>query len=168
MKKLIAFVLALVCVLGLVSCVSGSNENEKEVNTITDFSKFADMTKDGTDKIEVTFDNYSGSPFYFTIEDKENIDEIMDIIFSSSFDKCGEMNDGSHTSIKIIQGEKEYKMHVSTNKEGAYYYSFSTSDLFLKITELGEDAGAFENIDWLTIPIYRTKIGATRYKKMHP
>ena len=147
MKKLIAVVLALVCVLGFVSCVSGNNENEKEVNTITDFSKFSDMTKDGTDKIDVTFDNNTGVPFYFTIEEKEHIDEIMNIIFSSSFEKCGEMNDGSHTSIKIIQGEKEYKMHVSTNKEGASYYSFSTSDLFLKITELGEDAGAFENID---------------------
>ena len=147
MKKLIALVLALVCLLVLVGCVSENNDNKKEVNTITDFSKFSDMTKGGTDKIEVTFDNHSGSPFYFTIEDKEDIDEIMNIIFSSSFEKCGEMNDGSHTSIKIIQGEKEYKMHVSTNKEGASYYSFSTSDLFLKITELGEDAGAFENID---------------------
>ena len=144
MKKLIALVLALVCALGLVSCVGVNNESEKEVNTITDFSRFADMTKDGTDKIEVTFDNHSGSPFYFTIEDKENIDEIMDIIFSSSFDKCGEMNDGSHTSIKIIQGEKEYTMHISRNKEGESYYSFSTSDLFLKINELGEEAGAFE------------------------
>ncbi len=147
MKKLIALVLALVCVLSLVSCVSESNENKKEVNTITDFSKFSDMTKDDTDKIEVTFDNHSGSPFYFTIEDKEDIDEIMNIIFSSSFDKCGEMNDGSHTSIKIIQGEKEYKMHISHNKEGESYYSFSTSDLFLKINELGEAAGAFENLD---------------------
>ena len=147
MKKLIALVLALVCVLILVGCVSENNDNKKEVNTITDFSKFSDMTKGGTDKIEVTFDNHSGSPFYFTIEDKENIDEIMNIIFSSSFEKCGEMNDGSHTSIKIVQGDKEYKMHISHNKEGESYYSFTTSDLFLKITELGEDAGAFENIN---------------------
>ena len=147
MKKLIAVVLALVCVLGFVSCVSGNNENEKEVNTITDFSKFADMTKDGTDKIEVTFDNHSGYPFYFTVEDKEDIDEVMNIIFSSSFDRCSETNDGSHTSIKIIQGEKEYSMHISTNKEGEHYYSFSTSDLFLKINELGKAAGAFENLD---------------------
>ena len=147
MKKLIVFVLTLVCVLGLFSCDGVNNESEKAINTITDFSKFSDMTKDGTDKIEVTFDNYSGYPFYFTIEDKENIDEIMDIIFSSSFDKCGEMNDGSHTSITIVQGEKEYKMHVSRNKEGESYYSFSTSDLFLKINELGEAAGAFESLD---------------------
>ena len=147
MKKLIALVLALVCVLGLVSCVSGNNENEKEVNTITDFSKFSDMTKDGTDKIDVTFDNNTGVPFYFTIEEKEDIDEIMNIIFSSSFEKCGEMN-GSHTSLNIIQGEKEYKMHISTNKEGNNNYSFSTEDLFWKIQELGEVAGAYDNVKW--------------------
>ena len=147
MKKLIATVLAFVCVLCLVACVGENNENQKDVKTITDFSKFSDMTKEGPDKIEVTFDNHSGSPFYFTIEDKEDIDDIMNIIFSSSFEKCGEMNDGSHTSLKIIQGEKEYKMHISTNKEGESYYSFSTADLLFKINELGEDAGAFENIN---------------------
>ena len=146
MKKLIAIVLALVCVLGLVSCVIRNNENEKEVNTITDFSKFSDMTKDGTDKIEVTFDNNTGVPFYFTIEEKEDIDEIMNIIFSSFFEKCGEKN-GSHTSLNIIQGEKEYKMHISTNKEGNNNYSFSTEDLFWKIQELGEAAGAYENVE---------------------
>ena len=74
MEKLIALTLALVLLLCcLVGCA-------KEVNTITDFSKFEGMTKDGTDKIEVTFDNYSGYPFYFTIEDKDDIDEIMEII----------------------------------------------------------------------------------------
>lgn len=147
MKKLIAFVLALVCVLGLVSCVSGNNENEKEVNTITDFSKFADMTRE-TDKIDVEFDNYSGYPFYFTIEDQEDIEEIMDIIFSASFTKMGtEPNAGDHTSITIIQGEKEYKMHAFMNKEGQYYYSFSTTELQLKINELAREAGAFENLD---------------------
>ncbi len=147
MKKLIAFVLALVCVLGLVSCVSGNNENEKEVNTITDFSKFADMTRE-TDKIDVEFDNYSGYPFYFTIEDQEDIEEIMDIIFSASFTKMGtEPNAGDHTSITIIQGEKEYKMHAFMNKEGQYYYSFSTTELQLKINELAREAGAFKNLD---------------------
>ena len=53
----------------------------------------------------------------------------------------------SHASIKIIQGEKEYKMHISTNKEGNNNYSFSTEDLFWKIQELGESAGAYENVE---------------------
>ena len=146
MKKLITLVLALVCVICLVSCVSENNENEKEVNTITDFSKFADMTKNGTDKIEVTFDNYSGSPYYFTVEDKEDIDEIMNCIFSSSFAKMKkEVNGGDHTSLKIIQSEKEYQLNAFMNKEGEYYYSFATTDLQTKIHELAREAGAFEN-----------------------
>ena len=81
MKKLLALTLALTVFL---ACFVGCT---KEVNTVTDFSKFEGMTKDGTDKIEVTFDNYSGYPFYFTIEDKDDIDEIMEIIFSASFNR---------------------------------------------------------------------------------
>lgn len=141
MKKTMSLVLVFMLLACLVGC-------SKEVNTITDFSKFSDMTQDGTDKIEVTFDNYSGYPFYFTIDAQEDIDEIMDIIFSSSFTKMKkEVNGGDHTSMKIIQGEKEYQLHTFMNKEGQYYYSFSTTDLQTKIQELAREAGAFENVD---------------------
>ena len=141
MKKTLSLVLVFILLACLVGC-------SKEVNTITDFSKFSDMTQDGTDRIEVTFDNYSGSPFYFTIEDQEDIDEIMDIIFSSSFNKMKkEVNGGDHTSMKIIQGEKEYQLHAFMNKEGQYYYSFSTTDLLTKIQELAREVGAFEDVD---------------------
>ena len=140
MKRIFSLICAFVLVICLVSC-------EKEINDITDFSKFSDITRE-TDRIEVTFDNYSGYPFYFTIEDREDIDEIMDIIFTSSFTKIGdEMNGGDHTSIKIFQGEKEYSMHVFMNKEGRYYYSFQSTDLQQKINELAREAGAFEEIE---------------------
>lgn len=139
MKKLIAFVLTLVCLLSLVGCA-------KEINTITDFSKFADMTKDGTDKIEVTFDNNTGTPFYFTIEDKEDIDEIMDIIFSASFEQMREeVNGGSHTSIKILQGENVYSMGVMRNYEGKTGYTFTSTVLQDKIIELAREAGAYDD-----------------------
>lgn len=142
MKKTLSLILALIT---LLLCLFGCT---KKINTITDFSKFYDMTQYGTDKIEVTFDNYSGSPFYFTVEQQEDIDEIMDIIFSSSFTKMGkEMNGGDHTSMKIIQGEKKYKLHAFMNKEGQYYYSFSTTDLLTKIQELAREVGAYENIE---------------------
>ncbi len=141
MKKTLSLVFAFILLACLVGC-------RKEVNTITDFSKFSDMTQNGTDKIEVTFDNYSGYPFYFTIEDQEDIDEIMTIIFSSSFNKMEkDVNGGDHTSMKIIQGEKEYQLHAFMNKEGQYYYSFSTTDLQTKIQELARKAGAFEDVD---------------------
>ena len=139
MKKIFSLFLTLVCFLSMVCCT-------KEINTITDFSQFSEMTRE-TDKIEVTFDNYSGYPFYFTIENQEDIDEIMDIIFSSSFNKMRkEVNGGSHTSMKIIQGKKEYKMSAFMNKQGKYYYSFATTDLQLKLSELAQEAGAFSSI----------------------
>lgn len=141
MKKLIAILLALVCVLGLIGCAT-------KINTITDFSKLAGMTKNGTDKIEVTFDNNTGTPFYFTVEDKDDIDEIMDIIFSASFEKMRqEVNGGSHTSIKIIQGENMYSMGVMRIYEGKNGYTFVSTKLQDKIIELAREAGAFEGVE---------------------
>ena len=141
MKKLIALVLVSVCVISLVGCT-------KKVSTITDFSEFSDMTKEGTDKIEVTFDNNSGAPFYFIIEDKEDIDEIMDIIFSASFEKmCKEVNGGSNTSIKILQDETTYSMGVMRNYEGQNGYTFTSTELQDKIIELARKVGAFEGIE---------------------
>ena len=61
----------------------------KEIKSITDFSEYADMTRE-TDKIEVTFDNNSGSPFYFTIEKQEDIRQIMSIVFFFDLQKHGE------------------------------------------------------------------------------
>ena len=143
-KKLLtiglSFLLMLCMSISLVGC-------GKEINNITDFTQYSDMTRE-TDKIEVTFDNYSGYPFYFTIDNQEDIDEIMDIIFSSSFTKMKkEVNGGDHTSMKIIQGEKEYQLHAFMNKEGQYYYSFATNDLQLKLNALAREAGAFEEIE---------------------
>lgn len=119
----------------------------KQVNNINDFSKFSDMKRE-TDKIEVTFDNYSGEPFYFTISDREDIVEIMDIIFSATFNKMQkEINAGDHTSITIIQGGNEYHLHTFMNKEGEYYYSFSNTHLQTKIAELAREAGAYEQAE---------------------
>lgn len=119
----------------------------KEIKSITDFSEYADMTRE-TDKIEVTFDNNSGSPFYFTIEKQEDIRQIMSIVFSSTFKNMGkEPFDGNHTYISIIQGEHKYDLHLLMNKEGKYYYSFATDDLQNKINELARNADAYNNTE---------------------
>ena len=152
MKKILSLILA---ILTLLFCFVGCNDFKKPtgdeigkgITTITDFSKFSAL-KQEADKIEVTFDNNSGTPFYFTIVDSEDINEIMNIIFTATFEKMGaEVNDGSHTSIRIFQGENEYVMHVGSNKEGSYYYAFSTSDLQDKINELAREAGAFDGVE---------------------
>ena len=130
-----------------INSILSLDASKEKVGTITDFSKFSNMTRE-TSKIEVTFDNNTGAPFYFTIEDQENIDEIMNIIFTDTFENMGEeVNDGNHSSIKIIQGERIYDMSLSANKEGKYYYSFSTTDLYDKIIELAREAGAFDGVE---------------------
>ena len=130
-----------------INSILSLDASKEKVGIITDFTKFYDMTRE-TDKIEVTFDNNSGMPFCFTIEDKEDIDEIMNIIFTDTFENMGEeVNDGNHTSIKIIQGGREYVMHTYNNKNGDYYYSFSTTELYDKIVELAREAGAYENVN---------------------
>ena len=130
-----------------INTILNLNAAKEKVGTVTDFSKFSNMTRE-TSKIEVTFDNNTGAPFYFTIEDQEDIDEIMNIIFTDTFENMGEeVNDGNHSSIKIIQGERIYDMSLSANKEGKYYYSFSTTDLYDKIIELAREAGAFEGVE---------------------
>ena len=128
----------------------------KELNSINDFSKFSSLKQDETNKIEVEFDNYSGAPFYFTIEAQNDIDEVMNIIFTSSFKRMEkEVNGGDHTSITIIQGEDQYKLHVFMNKEGKYYYSFETTELQEKITELARKAGAFKGGEEQKTPVCR-------------
>ena len=140
--KLKALSVVIVCCLAFSLFGCG-----KEIKSITDFSEYADMTRE-TDKIEVTFDNNSGSPFYFTIEKQEDIRQIMSIVFSSTFKNMGkELFAGDNTYISIIQGERKYNLHLLMNKEGKYYYSFATDDLQNKINELARNAGAYNNTE---------------------
>ena len=135
--KLKALSVAIVC------CLVFSSGCGKKIKSITDFSKYANMTRE-TDRIEVTYDNNSGSPFYFTIEKQEDIRQIMSIIFSSTFKNMGkELFAGDNTYISIIQGEHKYNLHLLMNKEGKNYYSFATDDLQKKINELARNAGAY-------------------------
>lgn len=139
--KLLSGLVVIMLMFSLVGC-------SKELNSINDFSKFSSLKQDETNKIEVEFDNYSGAPFYFTIEEQDDIDEIMNIIFTSSFKRMEkEVNGGDHTSITIIQEESQYKLHVFMNKEGKYYYSFETTELQDKINELAREAGAFDGVE---------------------
>ena len=141
MKRLTALIIMLAMIVSFVGCAG--DDGTAQISTITDFKRFADMSRD-TDRIDVTFDTLSGYPFYFTIEDSNDIEEVMNIIFSSSLNKLGEeVNDGNHTYIKIVQGDDTYTMSVSSNKEGKYYYSFSSTDLADKITILAIEAGVY-------------------------
>ncbi len=136
MKKIGLILMSIFLALSFACC--------KEIKTLADFERFEDMTKQ-TEKIEVCFDNNTGVPFYFTISEQGEIDEIMELIFSSELKNAGrEPSAGDNTSLTIFQGESKYVVDFRVNKEGRNYYFFQTADLQNKIRELARAAGAYD------------------------
>ncbi len=128
MKKPIILCLALVLVFSMAGC-------GQKIEKITDFERFDSMTKE-TDRIDVTYDNNSGVPYYFSIIDQAEVDAVMEIIFSSVVEDAGnEPMAGDNTSLKIHQGNNQYSLHFRVNKEGEKYYNFVTDELQKKIRE---------------------------------
>lgn len=143
MKKV--FLQLIVAVLGLILCFSLSACGGDDIEKFIDISRYSAMTLEGTDKIEVEFDNNTGTPFYFTIDEEETICEIMDIVINATVTaKDGDLWAGDNTYIKIIQGNNEYRLSVRANKENSTFYYFDDSALQDKIYDLARQAGAYE------------------------
>ena len=98
MKKFVLFLSCCLLICFLAAC-------QKEINSITDFPKFSDMTQDGTESINVEFD-VGGDCYEFIIEDEEAINEVMEIIFTLEFSKghTEPLFPGVNTRITIHQG----------------------------------------------------------------
>ncbi len=128
MKKLIIFCLVLVLIFSMAGC-------GQKIENITDFERFDSITKEA-DRIDVTYDNNSGVPYYFSIVDQAEVDAVMEIIFSSAVEDAGnEPMAGDNTSLKIHQGNNQYSLHFRVNKEGKKYYNFVTDELQKKTRE---------------------------------
>ena len=146
MKKFLSAIVAMLLSCMLLVAFAGCADN---ISSITDIERFADMQQQA-DKIDVDFENGRQYGFQFTITDEGEIEEIMNIIFSNTLSKYadGELQPpGYNTVIKIYQGEKSYTLNVSFISANGKLYSFTTSKLADKITELATAAGAFESLD---------------------
>lgn len=136
--KILSGLTAILLMLSLAGCA-------KQPQCITDFSRYSSLKQNETDRIEVVFDNYSGVRFRFTIEEQDDIDEIMNIIFSSSFKRMPDgLYAGDNSFLTIIQGEKKYGLGLSMISEKKHTYQFKTTELSDKIRELAREAGAFD------------------------
>lgn len=143
MKKRLLWLLSVVfCFVLCVSLVACGGDNIKK---LTDISRFSSMTIDGTDRIDVEFDNNTGSSFDFSITEEDTICDVMDIVINAEvYAKDGDLWAGDNTSITIVQGSNEYHLSVRANKENGTFYYFENSDLQDKINELARLAGAYE------------------------
>ncbi len=142
MKKIISAIICFLClVITIVSLAGCSNP----IKHITDMERFADM-QESADSIEVEFDNHTGKPFKFTIEDENDIAEIMNIVLTEELANMGKDYPpvGDNTWIIIHQGEKSYRLSVRYNSEKDVYYGYSF-DLQSKIIELATARGAYDS-----------------------
>lgn len=134
MKKFAWISVVCVCMCLFVSC-------QKEINSITDFSKFSDMTQDGTESIDVKFD-IGGDYFEFIIEDEKEINAVMEIIFSLEFSKghTEPLSPGSNTRLTVNQGENHFNMSVRYIAQDDRIYYLDNA-LQSKISDIAEQYG---------------------------
>lgn len=142
MKKFISAVFAVLLSCILPVALIGCSDN---ISSVTDIERFSDMQKQ-TDKIDVDFDNATGEGFKFSITDAQEIEAIMDIIFSDTLSDLGKQPcpPGSNSSITIYQGEKSYCLSTLYIAVNGNLYTFSTRDLSDKIYNLAAAQGAFD------------------------
>ncbi len=129
MNKIKKISLFLVCgiILILSSC-------KKSINYITDIPEYKKLTKE-VDKIEVQYDTNDGYTFDFTIDDQDELNEIMDLILNTKLEKSTIM-DGGHTVLYIYKDSKVYRVSVSSVGYKDLVYAFETSGLYYKIEEI--------------------------------
>lgn len=134
--------LLLIC-LSLFAVVGCSNT--KSIEYITDIDYYADMQSDG-DKIDVHFDNGTKSGFYFTIEDKTDIDEIVNLVLTAQLNNLGSepVAPGDNTSFTIYQDTKSYGIALNGIMVNNTRYIISSTDLINKLHSIAEAKGAFD------------------------
>ena len=124
----------------------GCKKKKVIINTVTDIVRYADM-QPGGDKIYVNFDTGEQYGFKFVIEDKDDIDEIVELILTTPLTYAGDLPvpPGNNTTFMLYQGTRTYNFSfhgVKANDKDRYV--FSTDDLQNKITAVAEAKGAFD------------------------
>ncbi|MGN0812395.1 MAG: hypothetical protein ACI4MQ_02675 [Candidatus Coproplasma sp.] len=107
-KTVIAFLLSAITCIALFA-FDGCTDKANQINAISDIEFYSDMLSGG-DKIDVDFDNGKKDGFQFTIEDKSNIDEIVNFVLTAKLTNLGNEPPapGNNTSFTIRQGANSY------------------------------------------------------------
>lgn len=141
-KLLIPLALFFVAVFAVAVCLK-----IQSFKYITDIEGFADM-QSGGDKIEVNFENGTQFGFNFTIEDKEDIEDIVNTVLTTRLTNLGKNSPdapGDNTNFTVYQGDNAYRIALSGVWSNDNRYAFSTNDLRDKINTIATEAGAFSD-----------------------
>lgn len=124
---------------------AGCSNTSNDVITITDIEYYSDMQMEA-DRIEVKFDNSTGNYFKFTIDNKNDITDIMNIVLNDKLNNLGNeaIAPTDNTSFTVYQGEKAYSIALNGVMANGNHYAFSSIDLQSKITDLAIAQGAYD------------------------
>lgn len=153
MKKLIAFVLTIVCVLGLVGC---SNTSSNDTTSATETTIPTNTTQEQTEDLSVPsyttikLSYHGNKENSILIEDKSICSKLMDFVLKADGEK-GESTKGyygvPYTITICFEGEKEplifsvwsseqYSTSKHIDSEGyAYFFNDDISDLYKYLEE---------------------------------
>ncbi len=138
-KKLLIPLLLCIALFAMVGC-------SNKVEHITDITGYENM-QPGGDKIEVNFENGKQYGFIFTIEDKTDIDEIVNMVLNTRLTNLGKNSPdvpGDNTHFTVYQCDNVYKIALSGVRSKDYRYAFSNDDLREKIRDVAVAKGAFD------------------------
>lgn len=94
-KTVIEFLLsAITCIV--LFAFAGCTDKANQIKSIIDIEYYADM-QSGGDKIGVSFENGKKNGFQFTIEDKSNIDEIVNLVLTAKLTNLGNISYSTYT-----------------------------------------------------------------------
>lgn len=140
MKKnvitLVSITLACLFLVSLVGC-------SRRVSKITDVKSFSDMHRQA-DKIDVQINIGLKEVFNFSITEKNEIEEVMQVLFSATLsNKIDPLFAATDyfPYITIYQGEKTYSLCARYIEENGQPYYFLSSNLVDKLIELATARG---------------------------
>ncbi len=146
MRKSYISILIAVIVCFLTFAFVGCSEKTENIETITDIEFYVDMQAGG-DKIVVDYENGTREGFKFTIEDKDDVGEIVNLILTSHLTNVG--NDpiapGDNTNFTVYQGTKAYGIALSgviSDNDDRYIFS-ERQALNDKISAIAREKCAF-------------------------
>ena len=138
-RYLSAIIIVVITLALLVGCDDSSITYGREYK-ITEFSAFADMTVDGTDKIEIYYAE-NNADITFTIKDADTIDDLMGCVCNITARKKKpnvEIDIAFFGEMKIYQGDKTYSLNFHNIIENGVEYLTNTNDLQEKVRALAK------------------------------
>ena len=127
--KYIKFIVILLFPFILLSC-------KNKINYITDIDSYSNLNNNCI-SIDVSYDVNENTPYLFTINDKDDLNEIMSLILNTKLIKGGN-KDGNHTTLKIYYDSFDVTINSQFVNYNDQIYYFENYNLYLKIQELSQ------------------------------